>query len=109
MNLNNNPTMDQLRELLRVCDDRAAHHVLWVDRTGEVHITELERKAWRPPPPPPDVLDNAVVRFETFWAGKGYVGPEAAASDEWIADAFNWLLRDWTAANTRGEPVTIVL
>lgn len=109
MNLNDNPTMDELRDLLRPWDDRAAHHVLWADHTGEVHITEMERKAWRPPPPPQDVLDKAVVRFETFWAGKGYVGPEAAADDEWLADALGWLTRDWAAANTRGEPVTIVL
>lgn len=109
MNLNNNPTMDQLRDLLRPLDDRAAHHVLWVDRSGEVRITKMERQAWRPPPPPRDVLDNAVVRFETFWAGKGYVGPDAAASDEWITEAFNWLVRDWAAANSNGKPVLIEL
>src|SRR5262245_30465164 len=101
MNLNNNPTKDQLRDLLRPWNDLTAHQVLWVDRAGEVHSTPLEKK-WRPiPEPGPDVLDNALVRFETFEAGNGYVGEEAAASDEWITDAFNWLLRDWTAANTR--------
>jgi hypothetical protein len=107
VNLNNNPTMDQLRTLLRPWDDRAAHHVLWVDRAGAVHVTEVEKK-WRPiPQPGPDVLNNALVRFETFVAGNGSVGEEAAASDEWITDAFNWLMRDWAAANTRGEPVLI--
>ena len=107
MNLNNNPTVDQLRDLLRPWDDRAAHHVLWVDRSGEAHITEMERKAWRPPPPPQEVLDNAAVRFETFWAGNGFVGPEAAASDEWITDAFNYLMRDWAAAKENGKQVLI--
>jgi hypothetical protein len=107
MNLNNNPTMDQLRDLLRPWDDIAAHHVLWVDRTGEVHVTPLEKK-WRPiPEPGPDVLNNAVVRFQTFTAGTGYVGAEAAANDEWITDAFNWLVRDWAAATARGKPVMI--
>ncbi|MCI0701722.1 MAG: hypothetical protein L0241_11620 [Planctomycetia bacterium] len=106
MNLDNNPTMDQLRDLLRACDDRAGHHVLWVDRAGEVHITKVEKK-WPVPQPGPEVLDNALVRFETFWAGKGYVGAEAATSDEWITDAFNWLLRDWASAKNRGEPVLI--
>jgi hypothetical protein len=108
MNLNNNPTKEQLRDLLRPLDDRAAHHVLWVDRAGEVHITPLEKK-WRPiPEPGPDVLDNALVRFQTFTAGYGYVGPEAAASDEWINDAFDFLMRDWAKANARGEPVMIL-
>jgi hypothetical protein len=108
MNLNNNPTTDQLRDLLRVCDDRAAHHVLWVDRTGEVHVTRVEKK-WPVPQPGPDVLDDALVRFEPFVAGNGYVGPDAAANDEWIADAFHWLLRDWAAASTPGTPVMIGL
>jgi hypothetical protein len=53
------------------------------------------------------VLDNAVVRFETFWAGNGYVGPDV--SDEWINDAFDWLLRDWAAANANGKPMLIEL
>jgi hypothetical protein len=107
MNLNNNPTMDQLRDLLRPLDDRAAHHVLWVDHAGEVHVTPLA-KEWRPiPEPGPDVLDNALVRFHTFYAGYGYVGPEAVTDDEWITEALEWMLRDWAKANARGEPILI--
>ena len=64
MNLDNNPTMDELRDLLRPLDDRAAHHVLWVDRTGEVHITPMEKTWPAPKKPGPDVLDNALVYFE---------------------------------------------
>ena len=82
MNLDNNPTMDQLRDLLKAARrPRCASRVVGGSHR-EIHITEMERKAWRPPPPPQEVLDNAAVRFVTFWAGKGYVGPEAAASDE---------------------------
>jgi hypothetical protein len=106
MNLNNNPTKEQLAELLRGYDDRAAHHVLWVDRTGEVRITKLA-KTWPPPEPGADVLDQAVVRFETLVAGKGYVGPEAAADDQWLKDAIDWLSRDWATAKTNGKPALI--
>ena len=106
MNLNNNPTMDDLRDLLRPWDDRAAHHVLWADRTGEVHITPVEKK-WPVPQPGPEVLDNTLVRFETFQAGNEYMGPDAAASDEWVTDAFNWLMRDWAAAKGKADPVLI--
>ena len=110
MNLNDNPTKEQLRELLRPLDDRAAHHALWVDRSGEVHVTPMARVKWgRPPEPPQELLDNAVVRFETFWAGNGYTGPEGVANDEWIDDAFDMLLRDWAAANASGKPVLIEL
>jgi hypothetical protein len=107
MNLNDNPTPDQLRDLLRPWDDRAAHHVLWVDRAGEVHVTPMERKERRPGSVPTEVLDNAAVRFETFWAGKGYVGPEAARDDEWVNEALDWLTRNWHAAANDGKPVLI--
>lgn len=107
MNLNDNPTVEQLRDLLRPFDDNAAHHVLWVDRGGEVHVTPLP-KQWRPiPAPPPEVLDNALVRFQTFYAGYGYIGPEAAEKDEWPVEALEMLLSDWAKANARGEPVLI--
>jgi hypothetical protein len=108
MNLDNNPTKEQLADLLRPCDDRAAHHVLWVDRAGEVHVTKVEKK-WPPPEPGADVLDHALVRFETFRAGNDYVGPEAAADDEWLAYALEWLTREWGSAKSRGEPVLIGL
>ena len=106
MNLDNNPTKEQLADLLRPCDDRAAHHVLWVDRTGEVRVTKVEKK-WPPPEPGPDVLDNSIVRIETFQAGNGYVGPEAAASDEWLTDALEWLNREWAISKAQGKPALI--
>jgi len=107
MNMNDNPTKDQLRDLLRPLNDLTAHHILWVDRSGEVRVTLLPNQ-WRPiPPPPQEVLDNALVRFQTFYASYEYVGPEAANDDEWIDDAYEYLVRDWAKANARGEPVLI--
>ena len=108
MNLNNNPTKDELRELLRPWDDRAAHHVLWVDWAGEVHVTPMERKEWRAPPPPPEVVERAAVYFEPFWAGNGYVGSDGVANDEWMTDAFDWLLRVWAAAKRKGAPADMI-
>jgi len=64
---------------------------------------------WPPPDPGPDVLDHALVRFETFWAGNGYVGPAAAASDEWLTDALEWLTREWAVAKTGGKPALITI
>lgn len=111
MNLDNNPTPDELRELLRPLDDRAAHHVLWVDRGGEVHVTPMAVNGKiRPAPktPGPDVLANAMVYFEPFWAGNGYVGPEGVADDEWMTQALEWLLRDWAAAKRQGSPAKMI-
>lgn len=108
MNLNNNPTKEQLADLLRPLDDLAAHHVLWVDRGGEVHVTPMPKTSRRPPPPPPEVLDNALVYFEPLWATKGYVGPEGAGNDEWLTDALGMLLRDWAVAKGRNAPTEMI-
>ena len=107
MNLDSNPTMDELRDLLRPLDDRAAHHVLWVDRGGEVHVTPMGRTWPAPKQPGPDVLDNALVYFEPFWAGNEFVGPDAADDDEWITNAFDWLVREWNGVKGSGKPAYI--
>lgn len=108
MNLDNNPTPDQLRDLLRPLDDRAAHHVLWVDRAGDVHITPMEKTWPAPRQPGPDVIARALVYFEPFWAGNGYVGPEGVDGDEWIEDALNWLTREWAMAKQQGTPAEMI-
>ena len=43
MNLDDNPTIEQLRELLRSCDDSAGHHVLWVKKTGDVELSRIPK------------------------------------------------------------------
>jgi hypothetical protein len=88
MNLNADPTKEQLRELLARCDDLAGHHVLWVEREGEVRISQLPRR-WPPPrfESPPDLQ----LRHETFQAGNEYVGEAAAADDEWVSKLFDFL------------------
>lgn len=107
MNLNDNPTKDQLASLLAACDDRAGHHALWVDDDGEVRITKLPR-IW-PPPEVDSDIKQARVRVETFHAGNGYVGPEAAANADWVAELFGWLTRDWAAGKNGARPALIGL
>jgi hypothetical protein len=99
LNLNANPSVEQLRNLLARCDDRAGHHVLRVTRVGEVELTRLPR-TYPPPevPNPPDVQ----LYYETFPAGKEYVGPEAAADEEWLSDLFASLEKEWR--ERRGKP-----
>jgi hypothetical protein len=101
MNLNNNPTIDQLRQLIRRCDDAAGHHVLWVKKGGEVELSRI------PADQTPDGFDDAhpdmQMRVETFLAGNEYVGPEAADDPEWVAELFERLVREWPAAKGRRE------
>jgi hypothetical protein len=107
MNLNASPTREQLRELLANSDDRAGHHVLWVDGRGEVHLAEmsaglaesaLERSH-------PDMR----LRYETFQKGNEYVGPEAAGDESWTAHLFESLLREWARAGREDRPRYIPL
>src|SRR5262245_25134658 len=101
MNLKGNPTPEQLRELIARCDDLAGNHVLWVNPTGEGNITRLSDHA------PFDEFDRthpeSPIRTEVFLAGNAYVGPEAAADDEWIAELFDLLRKEWGPPN--GGPV----
>lgn len=93
MNLKCNPSTNQLAALLGACDDKAAHHILWVSRSGDVNVTPLpytlspvgfERSI-------PDLL----MRYETFQCGNDYVGAAAAADEEWVSRLFASLTARW--------------
>lgn len=105
MNLNANPTVNQLRRLIGQFDDTAHHHLLWVKTNGEVAITPLSKKA---------MPDDATIEFpdmklkcETFLAGNEYVGPDAAANDEWMHELFDMLTQKWAEAKGRAELMAV--
>jgi hypothetical protein len=103
MNLNNNPTMDQLRDLLRACDDRAGRHIMWADRAGEVRVTPI----------PSEVTD--FVRSQTdlrmwlrvFVSGQNYVGPAAAEDTGWVEDLYLALRKNWPKAQARNAVTAV--
>jgi hypothetical protein len=94
MNLNRNPTKEELQTLLAACDDGEGIHVLWVERLGEVQITLLLTET--------DVewikgIDDEKVQFHyrSYAKNDGYVGKAASADDMYIVTLFEKLLRDW--------------
>jgi hypothetical protein len=105
MNLNNNPTIEQLRDLLERCDDSAGSHILWVNKSGDVHLSHLS----------PDQSSIAFqqahpdtrIQVETFLAGNEYVGPEAAADEEWVSELFEKLVTEWSQVKGRSDVVYI--
>jgi shikimate kinase len=99
MNLDNNPTVEQLRSLLRACDDQAGHHVLWVAMDGEVHITRVPKQ--ESPLVSKEWSSLMKLRYETFEAGNDYVGPEAAKDDCWVKELFEALLKKWPSAKAK--------
>lgn len=72
MNMNKNPTVEELRALVRACDDLASHHVLWVEKNGDVHLSEVPKD--RTPVGFQEDLPDMQLRYETFEAGNDYVG-----------------------------------
>lgn len=100
MNMEQNPTGEELRELIRSCDDLAGHHVLWIAKNGDVHVSRLPKDA------APDSFDetqpDVQLRCETFVAGNEYVGPGAAEDNDWINELFATLTSKWPRA--KGKP-----
>ena len=101
MNLNGNPTIEQLRELIRHCDESTGHHVLWVKKTGEVQVSSIAEELT--PIEFQQAHPDMQIRFESFLAGNEYVGPEAADDDDWIAELFDRLANEWSKAKGKAD------
>ena len=98
MNLNYNPTQEQLRELLLSCDDNSGRHIIRVDRRGEVHITLLSDD--ETPTSWAKKMENQIqFRYKTRGMGSGYVGPEAAKDAAYVQLLFRDLLQDWQSGS----------
>ncbi|WP_263262451.1 hypothetical protein [Pseudomonas sp. RIT-PI-S] len=96
MNLNNEPTIDQLAQLLAIRKDRNDSHILWVCESGQVHVEglaphseEAEFESTRP---------NMRARLRTYRRGLGYVGKKAAADREFVSRVLHTLKQEWQAA-----------
>jgi hypothetical protein len=92
VNLNENPTVRQLAGLLKVCDDMADHHVLWVDRNGNVAIdrdADFDRENF-----------HGKFYMETFDRGNKFVGPDASKDEKWLTILFTLLINNWNQGST---------
>jgi hypothetical protein len=101
MNMENNPTVDELRGLIQGCDDRAGDHVLWVGKNGDVHVSRIPKNQTSADfeQAEPDMR----LRCEAFEAGNEYVGPEAARDNDWIKELFRTLITEWPNAKMKPE------
>ncbi len=94
MNLNHQPTVDQLARILAAGRDSLDDHILWVCQRGDVHIDALANDA--------DGEDfernhpELRARMPIYRRGKGYVGKKAAADRQFVNDVFQTLNREWT-------------
>lgn len=99
MNLTTNPTIQQLSALLSPCDDTAGHHVLWVSKSGDVNITLLSNLS---PIGFEQSTPSMALRYETFNAGNGYVGQDAAADLNYLHRILNDLVERWNNYSGHG-------
>ena len=98
MNLDSNPTVKQLQALFASKKDGEGVHVLYVDKSGDVHLHLLEAgQSLRH-------LPDCRIRFEAFAAG-GYVGKDAALDITYIKKYFDDMIRVWPMAKTQSEEV----
>ena len=94
MNLTQAPTAKQLQALVARANDDAGHHILWVDKAGEVHLTLLP-KGLMPAGWEERNKDNIHFRLESFACGNRMVGPVAATDLQHIDRLYRELLRNW--------------
>jgi hypothetical protein len=98
MNLKDNPTIEDLKQLVANQEDDRYDHILYVTKNGDVHFSKLG-----PGLVPADWAnknkDNYQFRLESFHRGNGYVGPEAAKDDDWVFRLMNALVLNWQKKN----------
>ncbi len=93
MNLNRRPSIEQLKSLIAACNDEEGHHVVWVTKTGDVHVSvipeELGPIGFEKSKP------EMALRYETFQCGNGYVGPGAASDEDLVSRLYRSLIAEW--------------
>jgi|SRR5471032_2660748 len=103
MNLNANPTVKELSEIISKCDDNLGHHILWVSKSGDVQIERLNGLS---PIGFEQATPSMAVRYETFQQGNDYVGEQAAESVSYVSKLLNDLTTAWK--NYSGQNVIYI-
>lgn len=96
MNLNNQPTINEMAELFASQKDSHDSHILWVCDSGKVHIDCLSPCAAEGDFSQKHPQMRA--RLKMYRRGHGYVGKKAAADKDFIGRVLQTLQREWPAA-----------
>jgi len=93
MNLNNQPTIDELAEMFAAQKDTLDDHIVWSGKSGEVKIDCLA------PHTEEAEFDRnnreLAARLKMYRRGQGYVGKKAAADRNFIEQVFDTLNNAW--------------
>jgi hypothetical protein len=101
MNLNKQPTIDELSELFAARKDSLDNHILWVCEEGEVHIDPLASGV----PEEEFVTRHPTMRtrLSMYRRGHGWVGKKAAADKQFMNNVLQTLHEAWRQAEKQSE------
>ncbi|MGY1447153.1 MULTISPECIES: hypothetical protein [Pseudomonas] len=101
MNLNNQPTIDELSHLFAAQKDSHDSHILWIAKSGQVHIDCLSPHAHE------EEFDknnqDLLARLKMYRRGQGYVGKKAAADRDFIGRVLDTLKNEWQSLQNKSE------
>ncbi|MGF6200185.1 hypothetical protein QF012_002212 [Pseudomonas laurylsulfatiphila] len=101
MNLNNQPTIDELARMFAAKKDSHDSHILWISKCGQVHIDCLSPHAHE------TEFDqnnqNLLARLKMYRRGQGYVGKKAAADKDFIGNVLQTLKQAWASMQNQNE------
>ena len=95
MNLFNNPTPDQLKEMIAACDDLHNYYDIIVNDEGEVFIMLTVQSSI-------EMLNEFRFYFRALLRGRNTIGKEAAQNQSYIRQLFNDLVFCFNK-NMRGQ------
>lgn len=94
MNLKEQATKEELRNLIASRDDKVGHHMLWVSVDGDVFL-DLIPGDLTPSGFHESKKDQLQFRLETLQVDNDYVGAEAAKDNEWVDRVYEALVGNW--------------
>ena len=101
MNLNNQPTIDELARMFAAKKDSHDSHILWISKCGQVHIDPLSPHAHEAEFDQNN--QNLLARLKMYRRGQGYVGKKAAADKDFIASVLQTLKQAWNSMQNNNE------
>jgi hypothetical protein len=95
MNLNNQPTIDELARMFAAKKDSHDSHILWISKSGlspHAHEAEFDQNN-----------QNLLARLKMYRRGQGYVGKKAAADKDFIGNVLQTLKQAWASMQDQHE------
>ncbi|NVZ99515.1 hypothetical protein [Pseudomonas gingeri] len=95
MNLNNQPTIDQLARLFASRKDSHDDHILWINQAGDVRLDArspyTDERAFSQARP------ELFACLKMYRRGQGYVGKKAAADQDFMGRVLQALKAEWAS------------